>query len=81
VTLAPGDLLVLFTDGIPEAANAQGEEFGEARLEAVVRAHRGLTAQGLCERILREVALFLDTEAAQDDLTVLVARAVPAAGL
>ncbi len=78
VTLAPGDVLVLFTDGIPEAANAKDEEFGEARLEAVVRENRNLSSQALCERILREVALFLDAEAAQDDLTVLVARAMPA---
>jgi serine phosphatase RsbU (regulator of sigma subunit) len=78
VTLAAGDLLVLFTDGIPEAVDAHGEEFGEARLEAVIRENRGLPARALCDRILREVTLFLDAETAQDDLTVLVARAVPA---
>jgi serine phosphatase RsbU (regulator of sigma subunit) len=80
VRLGAGDLLLLFTDGIPEASNARGEEFGEARLEALVRANGKLPARSLCERILHEVAVFLETEPAQDDLTVLVARALPAPG-
>jgi sigma-B regulation protein RsbU (phosphoserine phosphatase) len=75
--LSPGDLLVLFTDGIPEAENARGEEFGETRLAALVRAHRDLSAAALCETILREVASFLGPTSPQDDLTVLVARSLP----
>jgi serine phosphatase RsbU (regulator of sigma subunit) len=74
--LSPGDLLVLFTDGIPEAENARGVEFGEARLAALVAAHRHMPAAALCETILREVASFLGPTSPQDDLTVLVARSL-----
>ncbi len=77
IALRSGDLLVLFTDGIPEASNARGEEFGEARLTAVVQANRDLPAPALCERILSAVSEFLGSEPAQDDLTVLVARELP----
>jgi len=78
IRLDPGDVLLIYTDGVPEAANASGEEFGDARLEAVVRANRDLPARALCERILREITAFLENESPQDDLTVLVARAVGA---
>jgi len=77
VRLLPGDVLLVYTDGVSEAANARGEEFGDARLEAVARANRDLPARALCERILREVTAFLRGEAPQDDLTVLVARSIP----
>ena len=73
-TLAGGDVLVVFTDGIPEATNGRDEEFGEARLARVVAEHRDLPAAELCDVILREVAAFLDGVPAGDDQTLLVAR-------
>jgi serine phosphatase RsbU (regulator of sigma subunit) len=72
--LEPGDLIVVFTDGIPEAGNAEDEEFGEKRLQSAVLRHRHLAAPALSEALLREVAEFLGDTPAQDDLTVLVAR-------
>ena len=50
VTLVPGEVLVAYTDGVIEARNPQDEEFGDARLAALVAASRGLSAADLCAR-------------------------------
>ena len=74
VALASGDLLVIFTDGITEAPNAAEEEFGDARLEAFVRAHAGATPEQLCRGLLGAVDAFQAGEPQQDDMTLVVAR-------
>lgn len=84
VALTPGDLVLLYTDGITEATNADGELFGEERLCACVEAlPPGLGAQQVTAGIYAEVRRFLGPVEPQDDLTLLVVRAlepVPAAG-
>ena len=75
VELGPGDLVVLYTDGISEAANAEGEQFGEQRLcDAVQSMPLGLPACEVSERLLRALREFLDGVEAQDDMTLLVLR-------
>jgi len=73
VQLAPGDTLLLYTDGIIEAVNDDGSEFGEERLLAALRAHRNLPVPQLLERILKEVEEFSSGKQA-DDITLLLAR-------
>jgi serine phosphatase RsbU (regulator of sigma subunit) len=53
-----GDKLLLFTDGVTEARNATGEEFGDERLQHCVRAYRGRSAAELRTTILNEVTQF-----------------------
>jgi len=73
--LGPGDRLVLYTDGVTEAANARGELFGEERLYALVDAlPRDLTSEQVTERILEGVRGHLAGEDAGDDITLLVLR-------
>lgn len=75
VELQPGDVLVLFTDGISEAANCEGELFGEQRVAEIVRAlERPLDARAITARLLDEVEAHLGAEEAQDDRTLLVLR-------
>ncbi len=75
VTLRPGDRVVLYTDGISEAANADGEQFGEQRLCDVVHAMpRDLSARELAERVLVGLREFLGDVEPQDDMTLLVVR-------
>ncbi|NLH07214.1 MAG: PP2C family protein-serine/threonine phosphatase [Chloroflexi bacterium] len=74
VGLMPGDLLVMYTDGITEARNAQGEFFGEDRLRAVVRRHLGESAQAVREGILQTTLDFIDDAPQDDDITLLVVR-------
>jgi sigma-B regulation protein RsbU (phosphoserine phosphatase) len=71
--LAPGDTLVMYTDGVTEAANAAGEEFGEDRLIEILRAQRHLPAPRLLETVVATVQEFSDHKQA-DDITLVIAR-------
>lgn len=71
VTLAPGDFLVLFTDGLTEAENTEEEEYGEERLAACVRANREPSAAGLQRKLLAQVAAHCDNRF-RDDATLMV---------
>jgi serine phosphatase RsbU (regulator of sigma subunit) len=74
--LEPGDILVLYTDGITEATSASGEMFGEQRLSSVIAEARSCTAREILDRIFKAVAEFADGEG--DDVTAVVIRAVVA---
>lgn len=74
VQLAPGDTLVVFSDGATEARSEAGEEFGEARLLEVIRANRHLPAASLLKTIVAAAQRFSDGML-EDDLTLLVAYA------
>ncbi|MFN8588822.1 MAG: PP2C family protein-serine/threonine phosphatase [Candidatus Eisenbacteria bacterium] len=81
VTLGEGDRLVIYTDGVTEAANASGEMFEEDRLHALLAsAPADLTAEQLVERVISGVREFLGETEAGDDITVLALRVLPAAG-
>jgi sigma-B regulation protein RsbU (phosphoserine phosphatase) len=74
VVLAPGDLVVLYSDGITEAADAKDEEFGMERLTDLLQAGRALPPNVLKDRIFTAVETFTRGVAQYDDQTVLVAR-------
>ena len=71
--LNPGDILALYTDGVTEAFNAAGEEFGEQRLVEAIRKHRELAAPDLLGALVEEVRHFSPQEQ-YDDITLIVAR-------
>lgn len=71
IELHPGDRLALFTDGLVDAENEAGEEFGEARLAELLKMHRHLPANELQQCLMREVAAFTGGQF-QDDATLLV---------
>ena len=73
--LSPGDLLIVFTDGVTEAANPSEEEFGEARLEKLLRDNAGSSVGTLCQRIVDAVEAFEAGLPQLDDITVVAARA------
>jgi sigma-B regulation protein RsbU (phosphoserine phosphatase) len=74
VRAEPGDLLVVFSDGILEAANSQDEEFGEAGVIASVERNWNRPPREVCGAILADVRAFLGKELPQDDQTLLVIR-------
>jgi sigma-B regulation protein RsbU (phosphoserine phosphatase) len=71
VELAPGDRLIMFTDGITEATDGQGEEFQEERLIALVTAHRRLRPSLIREKIMAALRDFT-ADKLNDDATLLV---------
>jgi sigma-B regulation protein RsbU (phosphoserine phosphatase) len=76
VEMAPGDLLVLYTDGITEAENADREMFGLGRLESIIHASRGSSADELSREILGSVKSFIGDHPQSDDITLMVIRSL-----
>ena len=74
VAVHPGDLLVLYSDGIVEAANASEEEFGEERLRGIVQENCTRPSAEILEEILKQVRAYIREEEPQDDMTLVVAR-------
>jgi sigma-B regulation protein RsbU (phosphoserine phosphatase) len=72
--LAAGDLLVLYTDGVTEAENSQGEEFGMERLSALIRRDSSLSAEELMDNIFESAEDFCQGVGFNDDATVLVVK-------
>ena len=72
--VASGDTFVLHSDGVYETRSPRGEDYGMERLEEVVRAHGGGSAEELRDAILRDVTDFRGSDDAADDVTVVVCR-------
>ena len=74
VTLAPGDTMFLYTDGITEAMNVDQEEFTEARLETVLAEGRDLPVDSVLENVTSAVVKFVGEAEQSDDITCIVLR-------
>jgi len=74
VSLQPGDMLVLFTDGVVEAFNAAGEEFSDTRWLNIIRGLPNLDAQQTLEFLMKSVEDFVGATRQSDDITCLVLR-------
>jgi serine phosphatase RsbU (regulator of sigma subunit) len=74
IALQPNDVLIIYTDGVTEANDAEGNEFGEDRLQEVVQKHFTATPVELLSAIQDAVKKFSPGEQF-DDLTLVVARA------
>jgi sigma-B regulation protein RsbU (phosphoserine phosphatase) len=74
VRLDPGDILLLYTDGVTEAANAAGFELGEDGLSEIVRANADATPEGLIQKVLRGLKDFTGGSPLVDDTTLVVCK-------
>ncbi len=77
IVLEPGDLLLAFTDGITEPENTYGEEFGEKRVLEVAQRALQDPPEVLVEEIYRSISDWTGSPELQDDMTLVVAKAVP----
>jgi sigma-B regulation protein RsbU (phosphoserine phosphatase) len=75
VALAPGDWLIIFTDGLVEAVNAKDEEFDEPRLLSTLEAGVGTAPKELLERLMANLDLFVGSTPQHDDVTCLLVKA------
>ena len=74
MAVRPGDVAVLFTDGVTEAMNEQDDMFGEERLARLLEDDAGDSSDVLHERILRDVDAFVGTADQHDDMTMVLLR-------
>jgi sigma-B regulation protein RsbU (phosphoserine phosphatase) len=74
VVLAAGDWLVVYTDGLVEAVNADDQEYGEDRLLAVVNHGAAVSPEDLLRRIMFDVDVFVGTTPQHDDITCMLIK-------
>jgi len=73
--LETNDILVLYTDGLSETMNKNGDEFTEEKLRSLVCENTDLSAEELKKMVLKEIAEFRGTVAPHDDLTLIILKA------
>ncbi len=76
IEMGPGDLLVLYSDGVTDMQNEAGTFYEEGRLEAVLRRCVGLGAEAVVETVLEDLKQFKGKAAQPDDITLLVLKLV-----
>ncbi len=74
LVMAPGDLLVLYSDGVTDAMDARQDQFGDDRLEGFIRDNRGLAPEAFVDALIQSVLDFSEGKPG-DDVTVAVIRA------
>jgi len=74
LTLEKGDLLLLISDGIPEARNQAGEEFSEERVLQIVQRERSRSSAEIIQTLMDEARRFAQPEHLQDDMTAVVLK-------
>ena len=74
VALASGDWLIIFTDGLVEAVNQAGEEYGEQRMLALLNGNTGLAPDLLLDRMILDVNAFVGTTPQHDDITCMLIK-------
>jgi phosphoserine phosphatase RsbU/P len=75
VAIAPGDWLVIFTDGVVEAENARQEQYGETRLLNAISAAAATTPAEMLKRLMAELDLFVGDTPQHDDVTCMLLKA------
>ena len=68
------DMLALYTDGIPESFDLQGEQFGQDRLEALLRTAASVSAPEAVRIVREELQAFVGENPPSDDITLIVLR-------
>jgi serine phosphatase RsbU (regulator of sigma subunit) len=81
LTLAPGETLYLFSDGVTEAHDPAGVLFSEERLEAVLRAAAAARSRDVVEKATAAVKDFVGSALPSDDITMLALRRVDASAI
>jgi sigma-B regulation protein RsbU (phosphoserine phosphatase) len=66
---------VLYTDGVTEAVNSAGEEYGRDRLERIVREGRSLSSRALIDMIYEDILRWTDGRGSHDDMTFFIVKA------
>lgn len=76
LVLEPGDLIVMYTDGVTEAFNPLDEEFGEERLIDFLQKHRNFPVQEIIDGLIDEIRRFCGSAPQSDDITLVIVRVI-----
>jgi serine phosphatase RsbU (regulator of sigma subunit) len=76
ISLEPGDILLYYTDGLQEAANTKGEEYGHERLEKMLRWYHELEAHELRDRLREDWERHIEGQGMDDDMTLVIVKAL-----
>jgi HAMP domain-containing protein len=76
ISLHPGDILILYTDGVTEAINLKNEMFGHERISGIVEENYYLSAQEIIQKIEKEVFTFSEGQPQFDDITLLLLKVI-----
>jgi serine phosphatase RsbU (regulator of sigma subunit) len=74
VFFEPGNILVMYTDGVVEASDPQGEEFGTERMIKIVQQHQSSTSKEICDAIFKAVDEFTESAKPKDDRTLFIIK-------
>ncbi len=77
IQVSAGDILIVFSDGVAEAANHDDQEFGETRIAKLAQEHLEESPQQICDQILSGVKMFMGNLKPHDDQTLMVVRLTP----
>jgi sigma-B regulation protein RsbU (phosphoserine phosphatase) len=77
IAFRPGDVLVLYTDGVSEAESPDGELYGTLRIEECVRRLAAETSQQILQGIVDDVVAWAGEKGLSDDLTLIVVKSEP----
>jgi sigma-B regulation protein RsbU (phosphoserine phosphatase) len=76
VSIEPGQVIVLYTDGVTEATGASGEEYGRERLARAVLKAQKLSAREMVSQLHKDVIEWTDRQGADDDITFFIIKAL-----
>ena len=76
MTLEPGESLVIYSDGVSEANNIAGDEFGLDRLASVIQNNLSVSAAGMRDKVESALSSFTQTAPANDDITLVIVKRV-----
>jgi sigma-B regulation protein RsbU (phosphoserine phosphatase) len=74
LVLRPGDIVLFYTDGLNEAENEAGEQYGEDRILEFMRRHRDLSPEEIQTKLVKEIKEFVGGASLQDDMTLIVMK-------
>ncbi len=74
VYINPGDILCLYTDGVTEAENSQGEQFEETRILDILKKYNSLSSTEIGNKTIKAVGTFADEKYSMDDLTLIIVK-------
>ncbi len=74
LTVGKGDIIILFTDGLIEALNTEGKQYGIDSLSEIVKAHSGGTAKDIAKEVKQNIQAFLGSATLHDDQTLVIMK-------